>query len=481
MIRLRMKTLIGVSSVALLAGCALDPRSAQVPVPEPARYTADPQPAGSGNADSTQHYTLGARPVPAWWQAYDCSALNDLVGEGLAHNPSLAAAQGSLKAAREGLKAQVGASMLPQVDLGMDASRERALAIPDLPQPTLLYDVFALQAQASYTFDFFGAALHADRALAAEVDEQSFQVDAARRDLAANIVTLTIQIAALSEEIDATTTLVALAEQDAQQTRDRHGLGAVSHGEAELAQQDAAQQAASLPSLRATLATLRHAQAVLLGRNPADAPAPLQLAQLHLPQELPVSLPSELLHQRPDILGAEAALRAAANKADAAAAALYPSLTLSASYGHGGFDWSTFTSPQGVIWSAGSSLTQPLFHGGALLARKRQYQAEYEAAVAQYRMTVLTAFQDVADRLATLDQDADLVQQSLRAATAAENNASDLEARYRLGAVPLSASLAAERQNQNARVALLRVQAVRLTDTAALLRAMGDPPPLPKA
>ena len=472
-----MRMVLGTLSGLMLGACALDPHATAPRTGLPERYTADSQPLVSATADgSAQRFALGARAVPAWWEAYGSNALDDLVREGLDRSPSLASARGTLKAAREGLRAQVGESLFPQVDVGFDPSRQRALAIPVLPQQTLLYDVFALEAQGSYTFDFFGAALHADRALAAQVDQQSFQVDAARRDLAANIVSTTIAIAALDEEIEATTQMVALAEQSAQQTRDRHGLGAVSRGDAHLADLDAAGQAAALPALRAQLATLRHGQAVLLGRNPQDAPPPLQLADLKLPQEVPVSVPSALLGQRPDILGAAAALRAAANEADAAAAAMLPSLTLSASYGRGGFDWGTFTSPQGAIWSVGASLTQPLFHGGALRARKRQYQATYEAAAAQYRQTVLSAFQQVADRLATLDEDADTLRQAERAAEAARLADADMTLRYKLGSVPFSATLAAGRQYQNARVTLLRARAARLSDTALLFQAMGDPP-----
>ncbi len=165
---------------------------------------------------------------------------------------------------------------------------------------------------------------------------------------------------------------------------------------------------------------VRHAQAVLLGRTPDQAPAPLPLASLHLPETLPVSVPSELLHQRPDILAAEAAVRAAADEAGAATASMFPSLSLSASYGRGGFDWSTFTSPAGAIWSVGAQLTQPLFHGGALMARRRQYQANYEAAVSQYKQTVISAFRTVADTLVSLEEDAHTVAETRRAADAAQ-------------------------------------------------------------
>ena len=223
--------------------------------------------------------------------------------------------------------------------------------------------------QASYTFDFFGAALLADRALARQVQEQALQLESTRRALATNIVVAAINAASLQAQVDAVSELVAAREQRARQTAARYKVGSAARDDMLAAEQDAANAAATLPPLRAQLLAVRHAQAVLLGRTPDQAPAPLPLASLHLPETLPVSVPCDLLHQRPDILAAEAAVRAAADEAGAATASMFPSLTLSASYGRGGFDWSTFTSPAGAIWSVGAQLTQPLFHGGALVAR----------------------------------------------------------------------------------------------------------------
>ena len=241
------------------------------------------------------------------------------------------------------------------------------------------------------------------------------------------------------------------------------------------AEDEAAEAARVLPPLRRQLLAVQHAEAVLLGRTPDAAPTPLSLDQLHLPDRLPVTVPSELLHQRPDILAAEAAVRAGADAAGAASAALYPTLTLSGAYGRGGFDWSTFTSPVGAIWSAGASLTQPLFHGGALRARQRQYQAAYEAAVAQYRQTVLAAFQSVADTLVSLDEDANELAQTERSTEALKEIQQEAEGRYAQGAVPLYAVLGARSQYQNAYVTYVAARATRLTDSAALLDAMGNP------
>jgi NodT family efflux transporter outer membrane factor (OMF) lipoprotein len=471
--------LIGASALAssIVACGAFGPPRNPPQMTSPEHYAAKVQsstemPAADGVA---QRLRAGARPVPEWWKEYGSDALDALVDEGLKNSPSLAAAQSTLKAAREGLRAQIGQSLWPSVDVGFSPSRQRALAIPTLPEQTFLYNIFAAEVKTSYTFDFFGAAVLADRSLARQVQQQDYQLESVRRALAANIVVATINAAALQEQVTATEELVALGERRAQQTAARYALGSASLDDNLADQENAAAAAAALPSLRAQALTMRHTQAVLRGRTPDQAPEPLPLHSLRVPDSVPLSVPSDLLHQRPDILAAEAGVRAAADAAGAAAAAMFPSLTLSASYGRGGFDWSTFTSPAGAIWSVGASLTQPLFHGGALVARKHQYEANYSAAVSQYRQTVLAAFQNVADTLVSLEEDANALAQSERAANAARDLDRDAEARYHLGASPLYAALTARQQYESANVQYVRARAARLADTAALFVSMGNP------
>ena len=473
-----MKTSITALAVALgLSACtAFGPSRKPPKMPEPAHYSVESQPAQTAAADGVaQQIATGARPVPEWWKEFGSDDLNALVDEGLRNSPSYQSAQATLKAAREQLRGQIGDNLLPQVDLEFSPTRQRSLGIPVLPQQTFIENVFVAQAKASYTFDFFGAAFLADRALAGQVKQQALQLEATRRALATNIVVATINSASMAEQVAATEALVNLGEERARQIASRYKLGSASKEEMLSSEQDAANAAATLPSLRAQAAAVRHAQAVLLGRSPDNAPAPMKLSDLKVPETVPVSVPSELLHQRPDILAAEAALKAAADAAGAATASMFPSLTLNASYGHGGFDWSTFTSPQGVIWSVAGSVTQPLFHGGALFARRRQYLANYEAAVGQYKQTVLSAFRNVADTLVSLDEDANTLTQTQRAESAAHETSSDTEARYKLGATPYYATLTAGQQYQNARVQVARARASRLADTAALFDSMGNP------
>jgi NodT family efflux transporter outer membrane factor (OMF) lipoprotein len=474
---MKAHTLLLTALTLPFTGCAAFGPSRNPPkMPEPEHYSVPAQPAELPSADNlAQKLSAGARPVPEWWTAYQSPELNELVEEGLKNSPTLAAAQSTLKAAREQLRSQVGGSELPSLDGEFIPGRVQSPGIPGVPksQP-LRFDIFAAEVSASYNFDFFGATRLANRALAGRVQQQAYELEATRRALATNIVKATINVAALTEQVAATERLVEMGEQRAHETAKRYRLGSATRGEMLAAEQDAANAAATLPSLRAQALAVRHAQAVLLGRTPDRAPTPMALESLHLPESIPVSVPSDLLHQRPDILAAEAALRAAADQAGAAVADLFPSLKLSAAYGRGGFDWSALTSPAGAISSVAGSLTQPLFHGGALMARKRQYQASYEASVSQYKQTVLSAFQNVADTLAALEEDANTVAQTKRAEVAAHDSSADTESRYKLGASPFYATLTAGQQYENADVQYIRARASRLADTAALFDSMGS-------
>ncbi len=461
------------ASIALSA-CSFGPKGNPPSMPSPPHYGALAQPTKSVMAEGvSQTFDVGAKPVPDWWKLYGSEPLNALVDEGLRNSPSLAAADKSLLAAREQLRAQIGSSMLPTVDLGAQAGRQRALTLPALGPPTAVYDLFVGQVQAQYTFDFFGAARLADRALASQVNSQAWQLDAARRALAANIVTGAIGAASLRAQIDTTERLIVLTNADARETQRRFELGSASRIDVQNAQLSSASLAASLPGLRQQWLATRHALAVLLGRTPDQAPDDLDLATLTVPASVPVVVPSELLAARPDIQAADALLKVAAAQVGVATAQLFPSLTLTASMGKGGFDWPDALSAVGALWHVGASLSQPIFHGGALLAQRRAAYATYDATVLQYKETVLTAFRNVADSLAALEQDNEALAMADTASRASMSVFEDSAARVRLGAIPESAGRASERQYQNARLTSIRYESARLSDTAVLFQAMG--------
>ncbi|SEI81976.1 efflux transporter outer membrane subunit [Achromobacter sp. NFACC18-2] len=467
--------------VLMLGACAFAPDSKPPEVTPPAQYGVQAvPPAGAAAQGVAQRFERGAHPVPQWWKRYGSAALDALVEEGLANSPDLAAAERNLAGAREQLRGQVNSSLLPSVDAGASATRNRAVTMPELPEPTALYNVFTGQIQATYDLDLFGAARFANTSLAAQVEQQAYQLEAARRSLAANIVTGAITSASLAERVALTEKQVVLLRQVARDTQRRYELGSASQNDALDADQDAATLEASLPGLRAQWHATRHALAVLLGRSPDQAPPDLAFDALAVPDAVPVMVPSELLAARPDIQVAEAVVQAAAADVGLATAQLFPSLSLSASMGKGGFAWGDALSGAGAIWAIGASLTQPIFHGGALLAERNAARDRYEAAVLQYKQTVLTAFRDVADTLSRLEAGGQALASAEASRLAAEQSYRNTAKRVRLGALAPYTEYAAEQHYVGARLRELEYANNRMTETAALFQAMGSPASAPQ-
>jgi NodT family efflux transporter outer membrane factor (OMF) lipoprotein len=461
-----------------LAGCAFAPPETPPSPPNPVRYTAEAIPPTSVNGGGTvQQFAQGAPLVPEWWQFYQSPELDAWVAEGLRSNPSLDAARHTLELAHEEYRARAGAR-LPSVDGAAVGARIRSPSPLGPGQPPELFNLYAGQLTLSYTFDAFGAIRYGVKQAAAQVDLERYELDAARRTLAANIVITTIAAAALQEQVATLERLVALAQEQAFFTEGEYRAGAASLPDLLNVREEASSLEASLPRLRIKAVQARHALAVLMGRPPDQAPPALPFAELHLPQQVPISVPSDLLRQRPDVLAAEAWVRGASAQVGAATAELFPQITLFAAGGSAAFDSASLFSSASSMWSLGSGLTQPIFHGGALRAKRRAAIAAYEAAIAQYRQTVLNAFQNVGDTLAALDQDALTVRSAHDAAALASMTFADSEARYRLGALSHPLEVAGEQNWQNAKLLEIEATANRLTDTAALFQAMGDAPPI---
>ncbi|MCC8404573.1 efflux transporter outer membrane subunit [Paraburkholderia sp. MMS20-SJTN17] len=474
----RWRAAFGAAATIGLGACAFGPSGEPPAMPVPVHYGVEPQPAQTVEAlGVAQRFTIGAQPAPEWWRLFESTTLNDLVDEGLRNSPTLAAADKRLAAAHEQVRGQNRSSLLPTVDLAGQASRGRDLGIPVPGGPnTLLYNEFIGVVQAQYTFDLFGAVREANAARSARVDIEAYRREAARRALATNIVTATIDAAMLRAEIDATERSIALAGDQAHDAERHYELGSLTHGDVLAARQSMATLEVSVAELRQRLTVTRHALAVLLGRTPDAAPPEPDLASLHLPQDLPVVLPSDLLRTRPDIEAAEAALKAAAADVGVATAQLFPSLTLTASMGQGGFSWPLALSGAGAIWSIGATLSQALFHGGALIAQRRAAIDAYEAAVFEYKQTVLAAFENVADTLASLEHDAQALEAASVATRAAREAFGEAASRHRLGALPASSARSGEQQYEAARLEEIRLIGRRLSETATLFQAMGELP-----
>jgi NodT family efflux transporter outer membrane factor (OMF) lipoprotein len=477
--KLTYKTsVLAVATALALAACSFGPSGAPPVMPSPAHYGAQAQPSKTVVADGVaQQFDIGSTAVVQWWRLYRSDALDALVEEGLRNSPTLAATQRTLSAAQEELRAQVGSSTLPSVDAAAQVERARSPVVPGLGPEQVQYNFFAGQIQTHYTFDLFGATRYANAAAAARVNVQGYELEAARRALAANIVGTVINVAALDRQIALTERLVAVANETANEDRYRYALGSISHVQALNSTQDADSIAASLPALRRQRASADHALAVLMGRTPDNAPTVPDLDGLALPDHVPVAVPSDLLRSRPDIQAADAAVKAAAADVGAATAQLFPSLSLTASMGRGGFSWPAMLSGAGGLWAIGAGLSQPLFHGGALFAQRRASIDTYDAAVLHYKSTVLSAFQDVADSLAALDNDAQTLASTESAAQTARMAFDETASRTRLGSLPSTAQHASEQRFLNAQLGAVRAGSQRMSDTAALFQAMGELPP----
>ena len=466
----------GVLAIAL-AGCAVGPDFKAPPPPDVAGYTASPLPKQTAetrtDGGSAQQLDFTRQLSSQWWKMFQSSELDALIEKSLAKNPSLAAAQAAVNEARENLAAAKGSLLFPRVDASLAGVREKISEQPLSPvNPTL--NVLSASVSVSYSLDLFGGSRRQLEALGAQVDYQRYQYEAAYLTLTSNLVTTVIQEASLNAQIAATKEIVAAEEAQLKLVRHQFELGAVPQSAVLLQQAELARTSASLPTLIKQLGFTRHALAALAGQLPGEGGLPsFRLEALHLPETLPVSLPSALVQQRPDIQASQALFHQAAAAVGVATANLYPQIKLSGGYGVQSSSRGDMFNGSHTVWNLGAGVLQPLFHGGELEAKRRASVAVYDQAAAQYRQTVLLAFQNVADALRALDSDA-LALQAQAAAEAAASATLDLVRRqFQLGAVSQLTLLTAERDYQQQHIALITARAQRYADTATLFQALG--------
>ncbi|MFM0279133.1 efflux transporter outer membrane subunit [Paraburkholderia sediminicola] len=474
-----MKSLAYLSVVAL-CGCAVGPDFQPPAAPDTQTYTHEAQPAvtvaASGVAGSSQTFVAAEHATPTWWKQFQSDALNRIVELALQQSPTLTQARTKLIEARENYNAQFGATAFPAVDATVSGVRQRvdiaAFGIPNVPNqgPFTLYNA---SVSVSYALDIFGGNRRALEALMAQVDYQSFEFEAARLSLAGNVVSTVVRRASLKQQIALTQRLADTQAQQLKITEGRFAAGGVSQLDVRSQRTLLAQTRASLPPLATQLAQADHQLAILLGMPPSKADfADLTLESLHLPDTLPLTLPSTLARERPDIRASETLLHQASANVGVATANLYPQFSISAGIG------SERTNIQDVvsglnIWNFGLNLTQPIFRGGELRAKKRSAQAAYDAALADYQQTVLQALQQVADTLTALQNDAHELQARDDAAQQAQASLDIAQAQYAAGGVSQFGLLDTQRQVLQTALDRTRAQADRFADTAALFQSLG--------
>jgi NodT family efflux transporter outer membrane factor (OMF) lipoprotein len=463
------------------SGCAVGPEYRRPEAPRTASpYTSTPLPEETATAPvaggAAQRFVPGTEIPERWWELFRSDALDRWIRRALADNPTLSAAEASLRQAQEVRQARFGA-LLPSADASVSASRQRITGASVGVSGANLspYNLYLASVDVSYNLDLFGGTRRELEALQAQIDYQRFQREGAYLALTSNIVTAAVREASLRGQMQATQEILRAEEEQLALVEKQLRVGFVSQVDVLAQRSQVAQTRATLPALEKQLVQNRHLLAVLAGRFPGetnDLPE-FVLDNLTLPETLPVSLPSSLVRQRPDIRSAEALLHAASAGVGVATANLYPRITLTARYGSSAGDVGDLFGAGSSFWTLGAGLLQPVFRGGALQAERRAAVAVFDQAAAQYRDTVLQAFRNVADALRALQYDADTLKAQLEAETAARDTLELAKERYRLGASSYLAILDAERRHQQARILLVQAQAARFADTAALFQALG--------
>jgi NodT family efflux transporter outer membrane factor (OMF) lipoprotein len=464
--------LVALTAPILVCGCAVGPDFHRPAAPTVSAYIREPAaPPRAGD----QRVMSGADVPGRWWTLFRSPALDRLVDQALKNNADLQSAKAALRSARETYYAQQGA-LYPSLDAGYNVTRQQTsnTLAPLLNSNTNLFTLHTAQLNIAYAPDLFGGVRRQTETVAAQAEAQKFETEAAYLTLTANLVAAAIQEASLRNQIAATERIIGLNRDVLALLHAQKDAGQVSG--ADVAAQEAALALAEqgLPPLRKQLGQQADLIAALSGRLPSEAPPDgIELDGLTLPQDVPLSLPSKLVEQRPDIRVAEANLHAASAQVGVAIANRLPSIALSASAGGSSTQISSLLSQGNGLWSLSAGVTQPIFQGGQLLHRQRAAQASLDQAKAQYRSAVIDAFQNVADALQALQADAQALQAANRAEQSAGASLAIVRKQLELGGVSNVVVLNAEQVYRQALITQVQAQANRYADTVALIQALG--------
>ncbi|NGZ86320.1 efflux transporter outer membrane subunit [Duganella sp. SAP-35] len=462
-----------------LAGCTLGPDFKPPPAPAVAgdRYTPTPLPpltdAAPGTGGAAQRFAWGEEIPAQWWSVFRSPPLDQLIRAALAQNPTMAAADAALRQAQENYNAQAGGLVYPQVNGQAGAARQKAAASAPGAESSV-FNLYNASVSVFYTPDVFGATRRALEGARAVVEYQRYQIEATYLALSANVVTTAIRQASLRAQLQATREVLDALGRQLGVIEKQFEYGAIPRTTVLSQRNQLAQIAATVAPLEKALAQSTHQLSVLAGRLPGEGGMPaFTLESLALPERLPVSLPSALVRQRPDIRASEALLHQASALIGVATAAQYPQFTLSGASGVASPSFGSLFDSNSSVWNLAAGLTAPIYNGGALKARRRAAEAAYDAAAAQYRATLLTAFQNVADSLRALDADAAALKSQAEAEALAAETLALAEQQYQLGGISYLVLLDAQRNYQQTHIALVQAQAARYADTAALFQALG--------
>ena len=477
-VRCHARNTMLLGTTLLLMGCTVGPDYKRPQVPSTDSYTVKPL-AQTTSADTIagKHQNFdSARDIQAdWWTLFHSQELNSLVEQCLKNNPDLKAGQATLLAARETVLAQRGL-YYPNITASAFATHQKTAAeLASTPNSgALTFDLFVPQLNISYAPDVFGLNRRTIESLSAQAEQARFALLATRITLTANLVAAVIQEASLKSQIVATESLIESDRDALQILQDQAAKGYANRLDVAAQESLLAQAQAALPPLRKQLAIQHDLVATLVGVTPNTAlPEPISLAKVDLPTELPLSVSTKLLEQRPDIRQAEENLHSASAQIGVAVANRLPNITLYGDVGSMALTIGQIFASGTSVWAIGAGITQPIFDGGQLLHKERAARATFEAAIGQYRSTALSAFQNVADTLNSLQQDADELSRAAASARSSDVTLRLTKQQLATGYTDALVLLSAEQTYQQAQITLIQAQTARFADTAALFQALG--------
>ncbi|MBC3871931.1 efflux transporter outer membrane subunit [Undibacterium oligocarboniphilum] len=478
-LRLAPASLVLTGFALLAGGCAVGPDYHAAEAPKVSAYTNRPlsktnETNSAGGA--AQQFMQDKEVAAQWWHSFGSAEIDRLVDAALAHNPSIASAQAALRQAKANADAQRG-SYFPTVQASYTPNRQRnavGTISPTLTSGDPVYTLHTAQLSISYVPDVFGLNRRTVESLVAQEESQHFQLEATYLTLAANVVTNAIQLSLIQAQIKSNEEIIAAAEKTLTMLTQQAKLGFSSGLDISAQETALAQARLALPPLQKQLDQTKDMLAVLCGEFPSDSQiADIDLATLTLPQELPLSLPSSLIQQRPDVRAAEALVHAASAQVGVAIANRLPQFSISGNLGGTSTGFSHMFSAGNQFWSVAGGATQTLLDFGTLKHKQTAAEAALDQATAQYRSVVLTAFQNVADSLFAIDADAKALQAAVDAEKSAKKTADLTKHQFESGFVGMQPVLAAEQAYQQAKLTRLQNQAARYTDSAALFQALG--------
>jgi len=470
----------GLIAATVLGGCMVGPDFARPDPPKDKSYLSDTIEETVETNDilggEAQRFVQDLDIPGQWWLVFESRTLDELITRSLQANPDIQAAIAALKVAQQNARAQ-RAALFPTIGvLGSGSNNQISNALsPATAQPTSIFGLFTALITVSYNLDVFGGVRRQAESLDAQAEAQCFLLEAAYLTLASNVVVAAITEASLRGQLDATKRSIDVQHQTLGFLQRRQAFGQSSLADVATQQAALAQTEATLPSLEKQLSQQRTLLANLIGQTTAHIPSQtFELTDLRLPQQLPVSLPSRMVEQRPDVRAAEANIHSASAALGVAVAAQLPQITLGLNFGAQSISLDTlFSVDNGASTFQGVTIVQTLLDGGALLARKRAAEAAWEQAKAQYRSTVLAAFRNVADTLRALEFDAEAVKATADAERAAALSLEITRRRLTAGDAGILDVLNAEITYQQTLIALTQAKASRYADTAALYQALG--------